>query len=318
MTGLVRRTLANVVIHLETRHDQIVTLKMDKQLLGVDKDVVMLFSYVPPYDSPYYVTAEFGNGIDLLEQCLHDVHDIVDDFYILLCGDLNARTGSLNCPCESTARSQMEEESLLERKSSDTTINPYGRKLLYFCHLFDCSILNGAKFFNADEAVTFISQAGSSLIDYFCASNELCGRNVFMSLQVESRADSDHLPVTLTVRTTRTDGSTPRAQGEWVEKLVWDGTKTQLYLDALHSRESQEKLSRATGELDTDVDRALGLFVECLQSAATCMVKKVFVGGRPRKKNWFDAECTQAKKVARSCLRTFKKKKSAYTRQQYV
>ena len=31
-----------------------------------------------------------------LKKCVLDLHDIPDDFYLLLCGDLNARTASEN------------------------------------------------------------------------------------------------------------------------------------------------------------------------------------------------------------------------------
>ena len=33
-------------------------------------------------------------GTEIIEQCVMDLHDITDDFYLLLCGDLNARTAS--------------------------------------------------------------------------------------------------------------------------------------------------------------------------------------------------------------------------------
>ena len=35
-----------------------------------------------------------GYGMETTQQCVTDLHDITDDFYLLLCGDLNARTAS--------------------------------------------------------------------------------------------------------------------------------------------------------------------------------------------------------------------------------
>ena len=86
-------------------------------------------------------------------------------------------------------------------------------------------------FFNADRGHTYISQSGSSLVDYFCASNDICEQGIFSSLKVENRVESDHLPVTLTVHTTQTNKQIPRAQGRWEEKLCWHTNKGHLYLE---------------------------------------------------------------------------------------
>ena len=34
--------------------------------------------------------------MEIIEKCVLDLHDKTDDFYLLLCGDLNARTASEN------------------------------------------------------------------------------------------------------------------------------------------------------------------------------------------------------------------------------
>ncbi|KAK7498823.1 hypothetical protein BaRGS_00009915 [Batillaria attramentaria] len=83
-----------------------------------------------------------------------------------------------------------------------------------------------------------------------------------------------------------------------VEKLGWDTNKAQLYLDALRSRETYEKLTRATSDTDVDINRAVGLLVERLQSAADCMKKEVTITSQNRGAEWFDVECVQAKKTS--------------------
>ena len=150
-----------------------------------------------------------------------------------------------------------------------------------------------------------MSQSGSSLVDYFCASNDMFEQGIFSSLKVENRVESDHLPVTLTVHTTQTNKQIPRAQGHWEEKLCWDTSKRQLYLEALRSGEIQSRLVCAKAEIDTNVNSAVGLFVESLQSAAECMKKRVFVGGQKRKSQWFDQECAQAKRGVKTYLRMY-------------
>jgi len=65
---------------------------IDKSLFNADKDVLLIASYVAPEHSPFYDSMDLKDGIVILEENL--VQEICDeDLYILLCGDLNARTG---------------------------------------------------------------------------------------------------------------------------------------------------------------------------------------------------------------------------------
>ena len=76
--------------------DNVVVLRMKKILLGTDKDAMFISAYPPPYDSNYWKVTQHGYGVELIEKCLMDPHDVTDDFSLLLCGDLNARTASEN------------------------------------------------------------------------------------------------------------------------------------------------------------------------------------------------------------------------------
>ena len=64
--------------------------------MGTDKEVMCIFTYLPPYGSSFWKLALHSCGMETTEQCVMDVHDITDDFYLLLCGDLNAQTASEN------------------------------------------------------------------------------------------------------------------------------------------------------------------------------------------------------------------------------
>jgi exonuclease III len=176
---LVKKYLSSYIDEINIDYDQTVILKINKSLFNTDKDIVMLSSYIPPYDSPYYNMSEFDSGVDWIEQCLTDVWEMIDNFYILLCGDFNARTGKRNTLYTEEGVLRNSEE-YFERFSDDLIVNGFGRKCIDVCQMFECSILNGCKFFDAEGSVTFLCQAGSSLIDYFCASNDLCSEDLFM------------------------------------------------------------------------------------------------------------------------------------------
>ena len=76
--------------------DNIAVLRIRKVLLGTDKDVMFISAYLPPCDSSYWKLTPHGYGMEIIEKCVMDLHDKTDDFYLLLCGDLNARTASEN------------------------------------------------------------------------------------------------------------------------------------------------------------------------------------------------------------------------------
>ena len=52
--------------------------------------------YLPPSQSLYYTDTEIDNGVALLEQCIIDIFEEFGELPIIICGDLNARTGSMN------------------------------------------------------------------------------------------------------------------------------------------------------------------------------------------------------------------------------
>ena len=61
----------------------------------------------------------------------------------------------------------------MKRKSQDTIVNQFGEQLLEFCNIFDCFLLNGLTKFDFDDGFTFVSENGSSVVDYYVWSFEL-------------------------------------------------------------------------------------------------------------------------------------------------
>ena len=51
---MVRKSLAGYVSKVECTIDHVVLLKINKSLFGTERDVVLVASYIPPTDSPYY------------------------------------------------------------------------------------------------------------------------------------------------------------------------------------------------------------------------------------------------------------------------
>ena len=157
-----------------------------------------------------------------------------DDAYVMIIGDLNARTG------QEQVQEQNEDygvnfDSFMDvsvtdsnydtcRVSKDSIINNFGRSLLEFCFSLDLRIMNGFCAGDADGSFTFISPGGSSVIDYVVVSHELTSN---CDLCVGDALYSWHLPVTLRFETSSgIVREAPVVHEE--EKVVWSEEFMQL------------------------------------------------------------------------------------------
>ena len=139
------------------------------------KPVYMIGVYIPPCESPAYRVTENRSGIEPLEQCLLDLQEKCSYFHFIIFGDKNSRRGDNNGMLESPADGMHSDEAEeCFRTSKDPTVNAFGQQLLDLCSVFECSIVNGLCDKRLDDGLTFISQTGGSVVDYFIVSNELC------------------------------------------------------------------------------------------------------------------------------------------------
>ena len=130
-----------------------------------------------------------------------DLHDKTDDFYLLQCGDFNARTAS-----ENYNQVQDDYEDVLSkvvssfpRQSQDNHTNVFGRQLIELCSMCECLILNGLSEYGFDDSCTFVSKSGLSVVDYFFVSCDMFSSVCITTLEVENMIESDHFPVVMTI-----------------------------------------------------------------------------------------------------------------------
>ena len=99
---LIRKSLSNLVKEVNLNFGNTVCVRIDQSVFNSDKDVLLIARYVVPENGPLYDTLELKDGILILEEgILQAVQN--EDLYVLICGDLKARTG-----CE-----QPKQESML-------------------------------------------------------------------------------------------------------------------------------------------------------------------------------------------------------------
>ena len=116
--------------------------------------------------------------------------------------DLNARTASENYnQVQDNCKDVLAKVcNCFPRKSQDNHTNVFGQQLIELCNMCECLYLNGLSERGFDDGCTFVSNSGSSVVDYFLLSCDMLSSVCITSLEVENMIESDHLPVVLAHR----------------------------------------------------------------------------------------------------------------------
>lgn len=188
-------------IDLETKNDNAVWIEMNSE-----KDrAIFAFVYNPPEDSKY----ADPNFFDLIQRQMCEVIHYAGDVPIVLMGDFNGRVGM----CEDVIDEDedrvyatdyfpnlvLDETSEIgERASQDTKVNKQGKKLVAFCQSSGCVIVNGRSASDISGNFTFLAPGNrKSVIDYALIQRKYFAR--IKDMEVEERAESTHLPISITV-----------------------------------------------------------------------------------------------------------------------
>jgi hypothetical protein len=316
--------LDNVVREVPVDSDNACVFCVDKKLVGLTKDVLLICSYIQPENSPFYTKYDIDDGISLLESLIADVM-LMHDGYLFVCGDLNARTSN-NPYVISCEQNCFDLEDILDdsndvtytRNSQDYGDNSYGKMLLKMCSTFGLCILNGACEGDHDGRYTFVSDSGNSVIDYFLVSDDIFSYLVDNCiLRIDDRFESCHFPVCLQLPVDNTLNQNKKEQNNSYTRVVWQSDREQLVKQCFLCDEVQTKLKIANNLVKTDVNLALDLFNECMRDCSKCMEKKVCYNAKQKKKTWFDDKCVKMRRNLRKLLRKFRKTLSSEDRFQY-
>ena len=70
---LIRKQLEPFVERITLPYDYIVGVKLSKELIKSNGDVILIGAYVPPKGSPFYRNMDSNCHISVLENCLLDI-----------------------------------------------------------------------------------------------------------------------------------------------------------------------------------------------------------------------------------------------------
>jgi len=177
------------------------------------------------------------------------------------------------------------------------------------CTTLDLCILNGVCYGDQEGRFTYISDFGSSVIDYFLMSRDLFACLYDQcNLSVTDRIESSHMPVVLNIKCSFNPvKDADEESGATIDKFVWNNDCLPFFVDELCSETIKDTLNEAIDVMDFNIDLALDMFNDCLKKAANCMKKSCRLNFKRNLQNWFDYECKVAKKKVRRLLKKYRR-----------
>ncbi|RUM94595.1 MAG: hypothetical protein DSZ28_02375, partial [Thiothrix sp.] len=170
------------------------------------------------------------------------------------------------------------------------------------CIAFDLSILNGCLDGDVSGRFTFVSSAGSSVVDYFVVSQDILP--LCTSLAVEESVVSPHMCLELCIAG-KGRKMNKESNNIITTKIVWDCSSCDVYTENLRSSLSLlENQNFLSGE-NTDIEASTEGITRCFTNSAV-FLQKTFVKRERRQVNaWYDKDCIIAKREANRQLRKY-------------
>ena len=183
--GLAVLTRINIRPHvsfLKTTSTEYQWMKLDKNLFNFQKDLFLCLANIPPNQSTYASNMQ-QDLIDLLE---NDILLYKTKGDIMICGDLNARTGSQQAFILDDGMDHIPlyqkyniDNYSMSRQSKDKNVDARGRSLLDICIGNQLRILNGRCFGDMFGRYTCFTPNGCSVVDYTIISESSLDQVLF-------------------------------------------------------------------------------------------------------------------------------------------
>ena len=305
---LVKNNFLKFVSRQPNVYEDSIWLKIDKNLFGTNKDIYLCNFYLPPENSSSNINSDLDKW-DLLER---EIQMFNTKGFVLLCGDLNARTGTqldfipldsrdafFNLPHNYVT----DPLTIRSRCNLDTKVNNFGKKLLDMCIGKSLQIINGRTCGDFFGNYTCLKYNGNSTVDYNIISKPIS--DIVSSFQVLPYSEySDHKPLSLEIQIKERPTSTPIVTIPMYDapgKFVLNNDTKYNYIDTLLLPCTTQKIQMFNTKFyessEEGIDNATNDFSDILLEAARTSTR--FVKPKIRKrlsKPWFDANCFNARK----------------------
>ncbi len=272
-------------------------VQLKKDFFGFKNDIYLCCAYIPPHNSTY----QCSNDCDILADIGTDIAQYSREGQVILCGDLNARTGQApdyivddndnhllvdsNYVCDTVCE---------KRISQDHVYVGRGKQLLELCIQSQMRILNGRTFGDSLGRIT-CHRNRCSVVDYTIVSEQLMSDIVYFYVADLKRALSDHCRISFRVKARYTLNNNMKGVVNTYplpRKYVWDDNSADKLQRALGCSAIQDEISKYMDTNFTDSDAAASAFNPILYGADSLSLKhkesRKTAHGKRKHKKWFD------------------------------
>ena len=236
------------------KFNECVVLMLDAAVIDRKDDLILIFTYIAPKNSPIYTDED--NGVILLNEKILEIVSEHPRAELFVAGDLNARIGKLQ---DFIPHGDLEyifgeteyptDPFEMSRASKDETQNRFGISLLDLCCMYNIHVLNGRLFEDVKGEITCVANAGRSVVDYMVPSTSLFDSFTYFKVGCEDFSDHFQLicRINLTCPGQGIQNTNLNMNGNAWRKFKWkENLKDQfIYSSTTLFAELKTKISRA-------------------------------------------------------------------------
>ena len=298
-------------ISLVKKEETHIWFKIKRQLTQTTKDIFVCTVYIPPSESPYY-------SEEIFDTMQHQINHYQTQGNVLVCGDLNARTGSLPDFTADYGNKHIFGQSFPQnvvnfpRNSSDRQVNKIGKLLIELCQSLGLYLVNGRVRGDSLGRCTYSSPLGCSTVDYMLTDLDLSNFKAFTVKPLTPL--SDHCQITAYLNRTEIPNKheQPSKLYHIRNKYKWTRDSKENYITAFcHPKVSQtienillNYYPHNTEGVNLAVEHINHTF-DYLAEMSALQTHKKRTNMKKKDEKWFDLDC----KIIRKKLRKLSNQK---------
>ena len=295
---MIRNTIRNGIKILKNTSSEYQWVKLCKTFFNLEKDIFICFSYISPCNF------QTKSDSDTIEAVFRDMNLFNNTGQVLMCGDLNARTGSeIDFIIDDTDKhipidpQHVIDQNIQQRKSQDTKLDDRGKQILDMCISSRMRILNGRTTGDLLGKCTCQKPNSSSVVDYVISSEELLKDVIYFHVHEFKPLFSDcHCKISFSIKASFQQNTYLRNNEKMPKQFKWNKYSAEKFKRALNNQDIVFKiksfLSTEFDLNDNGIDSACSKFEDIIISVANQSLSKIQINSTRQNKNkkWYDEE----------------------------
>ena len=280
-------------------------LEINKTVTATEKNIFLCATYIPPAESPYFNEDSFS----ILEE---DINDFQSQGSVLLCGDLNARTGEELDTLNSQGDKHLPGGDVLhtpihtQRLNYDKTTNKSGTHLLHLCRTLGLFLVNGRLRGDSYGRYTYSSSFGSSTVDYFLTDLNPNSLRAFTVSPLSPLSDHSKITLYLNRAMPNQEASKQTQLHSFRNMYRWKQNSKDTYLSTISQQKIQVLLDKFLATPFPHNSEGTNLAVDKLNRIfeVSATLSNLKTTQRKAKRphateKWFDNDCKKLRKELR-------------------